>query len=276
MFLVAVVAIGVGFRFYHLENKVYWIDEVHASLRASGYRKREFADLVPRDKIISLAQLQEFQRISPQKGWDDTVAALAENAEHAPGFYLLLRGWMAAFGSSVMTTRALAATLSLLAFPALYWLAWELFQCSQVAQLAIALLAVSPLQVLYAQEARQYSLWVVTVLVSSAALLKAVRRQTWQGWVLYSITIVFGFYTHLISGLVFFGHGLYLGVLEKWRWTQRMRGYVFASLGGLGSLIPWLWVYFRYQNTIGEWQAQAIPLDALVKRWLLNLNAVFF
>lgn len=42
----------------------------------------------------------------------------------------------------------------------------------------MALIAVSPFHVLYAQEAREYSLWTVTILLSSAALLRAMRVKT--------------------------------------------------------------------------------------------------
>ncbi|MEG3987264.1 hypothetical protein QUA13_08880 [Microcoleus sp. S28C3] len=44
--------------------------------------------------------------------------------------------------------------------------------------IAVGLLAVSPLHVLYAQEARPYCLWPALILISCASLLRAMRLET--------------------------------------------------------------------------------------------------
>ncbi|MEG4330199.1 hypothetical protein Q5688_33505, partial [Microcoleus sp. herbarium5] len=63
-------------------------------------------------------------------------------------------------------------------------------------------LAVSPLHVLYAQEARPYSLWSALILLSCASLLRALRLQNKLSWSIYAVANIMGFYTHFFSLLV--------------------------------------------------------------------------
>src|SRR5207248_4961479 len=95
-------------------------------------------------------------------------------------------------------------------FPGLYWLCRELFGCSRTAWMAVALLAVSPFHVLYAQEAREYSLWTVAILLSSAALLRAARLQTRRTWWAYAASVALGLYSHTLFVLVAGAHGAYM------------------------------------------------------------------
>ena len=67
--------------------------------------------------------------------------------------------------------RSLSALISLLVFPSVYWLCRELFNVPLlVPGVAIALMAISPIQLVYAEEAQEYILWLVTILRSSALL----------------------------------------------------------------------------------------------------------
>ena len=179
--MAVILAIAIFFRFYNIDKKVYWIDEVHTSLRVAGYEKVEFAETAPAGKIITIDELHKFQRLNPERGWGDTINALAHNAEHTPIYYLITRLAMQLFGSSVAVTRGVAAAISLLVFPTIYWLCLELFQSRIVGAIALCLVAVSPLHIIYAQEARQYSLFTVTILLSSIALLKAISREQGTG-----------------------------------------------------------------------------------------------
>lgn len=274
--IVTVLVLGVFFRFVNLDKKVYWIDEVHTSVRVVGYKKTEFVDKAPSDRIINIKDLQFFQRLSPEKNWLDTINGLAGNAEHTPAYYAVVRLAMQLFGSSVTVTRGVAAVISLFVFPCIYWLCLELFASPLVGWIAMALVAVSPLHVLYAQEAREYSLLTVTTLLTSIALLRAIRQKTKLSWGRYALTVVLGLYSHLIFILVCVAHGSYLLIQERFRLTQNFLAYLMASLIGLITLIPWIVLYFINASSIGEWTARSINFDTLIRRWLLNLSALFF
>lgn len=273
--LVIVLVLGVVFRFVNLERKAYWIDEVHTSVRVAGYKKTEFVDKVPAERVIKIEELLEFQRITPEKDWSDTMKALAGNAEHTPLYYVMARLAMQWFGSSVTVTRGLAAVISLLVFPCVYWLCLELFASRLVGWIAMALIAVSPLHVLYAQEAREYSLWTVTILLSSASLLRAMRLKTKLSWGMYALSVAIGLYSHMLSVLVFIGHATYVFAMERFRWSKAFTAYIMASLAGFITLIPWIILYFINASTVGIWTNKRLTFFTLVKRWLVNLSAVF-
>ena len=99
--------------------------------------------------------------------------------------------------------------------------------------MAIALMTISSFHVLYAQEARPYSLWTVTILLSSWVLLRALRLKTQVSWGIYAVTLALGFYTHLYSLFVSIGHGIYppFTNADWWQFTRRK-----AELVGLGAI----------------------------------------
>jgi uncharacterized membrane protein len=79
----------------------------------------------------------------------------------------------------------------------------------------MTLLAISPFQILYAQESREYSLWMLITVLSSIALLRAIRLKTRLTWVIYGVTLVFGLYTYPFFALTIIGYGIYAIALEK-------------------------------------------------------------
>ena len=280
------LAWGIFFRFYHLDRKVFWGDEVFTAMRASGYSAAEVIERTYTGEILDLADLQQYQR-PIDRSWQQTWDALIGSPEQAPLYYLLARGWMLMFGEdvagvapadltrSISTWRSLSAVISLLLFPCVYWLCCELFASTATAWIAIALIALSPFYVLFAQEARLYSLWTVSIALSSAALLRARHQQ--RGWWLYALTLALSFYTFLFSGLVAIGHGIYVFALSGWRWSKTITAYLGATFLGLLLFSPWLVVILTHS---GQLSRNVAHLDQdqpnLSALWLLNLSRIFF
>ncbi len=308
LLLLIAIIVGIFFRFWQIDRKVYWIDEVHTSLRSVGYSRSEFVEQVPRDRPLSIDEFHQFQRLSPSRGWDDSLNALAQNAEHTPLYYLCVRLAMTVLGSSVTVTRAVAAFFSLLCLPAIYALCHQLWAYSNLSQgtannlseadlpspsngtvhipikarvigsLAVILLAVSPLQILYAQEARQYSLYGLMTLASSAALLRSLQRHKTEPkspfaiWWPYAVSASLLLYSHLIGALVLFTQGIYTLVTQRRAWRRQA-----LSVGAaLVSLLPWVALYFANASHIGAWTGRDIGVGTLAQRWLLNLSSLWF
>lgn len=277
---------GIFFRFYHLDRKVFWGDEVFTAMRSSGYSVEEVIDRTYTGEILSLADLQQYQH-PVDRTWSDTWNALVGNPEQAPLYYLLARGWTQIFGGdqvdvspaglarSIGVWRSLSAVISLLAFPTIYWLCSELFTSLTTGWIAIALIAASPFHVLFAQEARLYSLWTVTILLSSAALLRAKRTQT--GWWLYAFTLALSLYTFLFSAFVAIAHGIYICTLSGWRWSRTIAAYLAATAIGLVLFSPWIVVmvtHFRQlRRNVAHLSQDSFQLPA---KWLLNLSRLYF
>ena len=278
--IVVVLVLGIFFRFANLGQKVYWIDETYTSLRISGYTEAELIQEVVDGQARSIKYLQKYQRINSEKTVVDTVKGLAlEEPQIAPLYFIATRFWVQLFGDSVAVTRSMSAVFSLLALPCMYWLCLELFESSLTAWLAVSLLAVSPFQIVYAQEARPYSLFILIILLSSAALLRGMRLKTNSSWAIYAATVALGFYSHLLFALVLLGHGIYVAISENMRFNKTVIGYLLAAIAGFIALSPWTVVYLiNSQNVTNKtaWLFVKRPLSDLVKNWVLNITKQFF
>ncbi|MEL7084796.1 MAG: glycosyltransferase family 39 protein [Cyanobacteria bacterium J06597_1] len=275
-FVTVLLIVGIVLRLVNLDLKVYAHDEVYTSLRVSGYVGEEVSEAI-RDRYLTIEELLQYQDPG-DRSWGDTLHSLATHPEHPPLFYLLERGWISIFGSSVTSFRALPAVISLFLFPAIYWLCLELFESPTTGWFAIGLLAVSPFHVLFAQEARQYSLWALLTIVSSAALLRGMRTQNASMWWLFWVSSMLNFYTALLAPLLTFGHGLYVLVMEKWRPTKTVRRFVVAAVAAGIGFLPWLYVVYTgwttFQTKTG-WLNNDKTLPHLIRLWGLHLNTVF-
>lgn len=79
----------------------------------------------------------------------------------------------------------------------MYLLGRELFASSALGWLSVALLALSPVDIVLAQTARQYSLWTLTIIVSSWLLLRAMRLNQPRPWLFYGFAAAIGLYSHV-------------------------------------------------------------------------------
>ncbi|MGB3403194.1 MAG: glycosyltransferase family 39 protein [Microcoleaceae cyanobacterium] len=279
-FLIFTIILGIGFRFFNLGYPVYWFDETQTSLRISGYTKSEIAKTAYTSEIIQVGDfLNTYQYPTAEKQFSDVIQALSQHPEHSPLYYLFARFWLQIFPDSVASLRSLSALISLLALPAMYWLCWELFQSQAVSLIAVSLLTISPFHVIYAQEAREYSLWTVTILLSSAALLKALKINQLRSfhWGIYSLTVALGLYTHPFSVFVNIGQGIYVILLYAKKQINQFFDYFTASFIGLLLFLPWLWIVIQnLSNFVDNTKSTGVPREGLPLFWGLNLGRIFF
>jgi uncharacterized membrane protein len=278
-FIVILLAIGIFFRFVNLDKKVYWHDETYTSLRVSGYKVEQVSRKLFNSQEISIKDLQKYQRPNPETSAIDTIKGLAqEEPQHPPLYYAIARFWAQWFGSSPTAMRSLPVLFSLLVFPCIYCLCLELFDSSIVGWVAVVLIAVSPIFIRYAQEARQYSLWTVMILLSSVVLLRAIRLKTKFSWIAYAVTVALSLYCHLLSGLVFIGHGIYVFTSERFRPSKTFTAYLLASSFGILTFTPWLAVIVINNKRLfatTDWTKAPLPFLSLLKAWSLYLSRIF-
>ena len=280
--LVITIVIGTSFRFINndVSNKVYWRDEVLTSFDIAGYTLPQAFQKVYDGKIRNPLELQAYQRLNSETSVQDTLDALIVNeaSQHTPLYFILGRFWVNFFGSLPIKIRYFSAIISLLALPCIYWLCIELFASKLAGMIVMALTAVSLFHLYYAQEAREYSLWIVTTLLSSVLFLRAKRINTLPSWSFYTLSIALGLYSYPFTGFVVIGHGIYLAIIEKFRLTKALKAYLAAALLGLLSFSPWLWIMANNISQIRQmssWAVTKFPLNSLIKIWLSNVSFVF-
>jgi uncharacterized membrane protein len=280
-FSIILLVIGIFFRFVNIDKKVYWGDEVFTSLRISGYTVPEMDGQLRNGHLISIKDLEKYQYPNLEKTTIDTLKGLAiEESQVVPLYFVILRFWVEWFGNFVAVTRSFSAFISLLTFPCVYWLCQVLFKSSLTGWIAIALVAISPVHVLYAQEARAYSLWIVATLISSATLLRAMRLQTKFAWFTYTAALSLGFYSQLFFIFVAFGQGLYVFAIERFRLSKTLISYVLSLIAGFVIFLPWVFVMITnpapetvsWTNTKQTFFASATRWAGIVSRAFLDLG----
>ena len=247
-------------------------------------------------KTISVADLQrKYQHTNPEKSWLDTVKGLAtEEPQLPPLYFILARFWVQLFDPQVATVRSLSAWISLLVFPSIYWLCWELFRSTSAGWMAVTITAVGPFHVLYAQEARPYMMFAVLILLSNAILLRAIALQkspatfkstsklTKAVWSIYAIVLTLGLYCSLLFFLVIFAHSIYVIFTEKWRFSKTLIAYLLASAVAITFFAPWIWVLInnspKIEATVGlprlslSWISLLKPLILITCRIFIDTH----
>jgi uncharacterized membrane protein len=287
--LALILGLGIFFRFFNLEKKVFWHDEIYTQLHVAGYRSQEWQQSLFTGKIIGVEDMQKYLHLNPQRGLGDTITTLAvDDPHHPPLYYTIARYWVLVFGDSITIYRLLSAFFSLLAFPAIYWLSLELFSSPIIGWISVALLAVSPLVVLYAQEAREYALWTVIILLANWALLRAVRltsdvacreQKKIFSWGIYAVITAVSLYTSMSTSLIIAAHAAYILITEKLRPTKTAIAYLISLSITLILFLPWILVFLAnfetFYNSTAWSRTIKVPQIILFKSLGLNLSRSF-
>lgn len=222
------IIVGSILRFSNLDGKTVWSDEWSTIVFSLGHSFRD----IPLDKAIDLATMLELVQIDSSRNIGDTIAHLLAESTHPPLYFVLSHGWLELFASdgdliSIWQARSLSAVFGAIAIPAMFGLGWLVFESLFVAQIAAALMAVSPYGIYLAQEARHYTLailWVTASLACWVAVVRCLSRQQTPKRSLIFIWILvnsLGMATHYFFGLNLLAQALILLVL----WWQAFKAY---------------------------------------------------
>ncbi|WP_392533322.1 glycosyltransferase family 39 protein [Nostoc sp. C117] len=294
--IIFLLVMSILFRFFNLDGKVYSHDETYTSLRISGYTITEAKQELFNNRVIGKESFAKFQGANQEKSLNDIIMSLArEDSLHPPLYYIIARLWMEIFGNSVTAIRSLSAFISLLVFPCIYWLCRELFNVPlSVPGIAIALTAISPIHLVYAQEAQEYILWLISILLSSASLLRAMQLESqhqdrltkerqrpdiFASWSIYAITLTISLYTFIWSGFIALAHGIYVAIAARFQVTETVRAYLLASLVSFLAFMPWITIvmghFFKFLIS-GEKTTTQSSLMPIVPFLLMQISRIFF
>jgi uncharacterized membrane protein len=237
--IVAAALLFSGLRFFRLDQKLYWVDEVATSTHVTGQKDALLSVQLERLRPTQLGQVQKLLILSPKASMTGTIRSLRENdPHHTPLYYLLLNRWAWGFGLAPARLRLLSSLFSFLSLFAIAWLAFELFESKTIAAMSALVFAASPFELIYAQQAREYSFWVLLILVTTGIFLKLMRRPTWLLAIAYAVFSSALLYTHLFSIWILVAHGCAAIILFRNR--RKLLIYAAAILTALLLFTPWV------------------------------------
>ncbi|MBE9193200.1 glycosyltransferase family 39 protein [Gloeocapsopsis crepidinum LEGE 06123] len=286
--LIAVILVGGLLRFWHLDLKSFWLDEIITALFSLG---RNYND-VPLDVVFPVEGLSQIFSFKAALSCPQIAANLATQSVHPPLFFCLLHSWVqTAFvgiedWGLVWSLRSLPALIGVAAIAAIYWLNAIAFSRS-AGLIAAAFMAVSPFAVYLSQEARHYTLPILLITLSLVGLTQIqkdllqqkLRYFTWLGWIAVNCL---GFYTHYFFILAFVAQVVTLLALMYSR-RRSLPRYSFLAIAAsilvvVASFIPWLLAMLSHANrSETTWLSQSNPIAPIYQTlasWVLMLIAL--
>lgn len=277
----AVALVSLFFRFSNLETKVFWHDEAYTAVPVSGYQRSKIRDDIYNRTVLNqpftAENFQIYQHPQPGTTLGNTIDAVAvEEPQNSPLYFILARLWLQATNlPPILGLRLLSVLIGLLLFPGVYVLCQQLFKARAIAWVGVGLFLTSPLHLIYAQEARQYSLLTVITVWASVLLLQAIQTQRVKHWVFYSVLCILGFYTQPFFAFVAAAHGVYVVLGDRLK-PSRIVSYLMATGMSVLAFLPWLHVIMNDLGAISDWRGvNTLPLPGLIGRWLINLCHTF-
>lgn len=284
--LAGAIALGAILRFWHLDSKFLWLDEVITAIFSLG---RNYHD-VPLDVVFPLERLEQIFTFQPAS-CSQIANNLATQSTHPPLFFCLMHSWFEWINpvapNWVWTLRALSAVFGTIAIAAIYLLNTTAFSPT-AGLMAAAMMAVSPFGVYLSQEARHYTLPVLAITLSLVGLLLIQqdlfvrRRSRWGIWLFWAIVNIIGLYIHYFFILALASEIVTLLALMYWYRHNLPRHSVLAfcltMLAILASFMPWLptlVVHFTRPET--SWiptPHNVAPIYQIFASWVLMIVAL--
>jgi uncharacterized membrane protein len=273
--LVAVaVTAGFAFRLFGLDRKLIWADETVTAFFLSGHSDEELQQL--EGKVVTADQLMKFQRLNTEKTAADALRQLSNRqAEQGPIYYMLARAWAVKMGGELKDLRLFSAVLGILLIPATFYLCMELFGSTLTAGVAAALVALSPLALLYSQVARPYCLWCLEEVVASIALLQALRSGGFMRWAIFTALSLIGLYTQFLNETVLAAQVAFVALQSRFRISKRNMAFCCSLLVAELLYSPWFRLIATGHNDQSNWTEKNIGAMRIGQGVASDLGRVF-
>lgn len=151
------------------------------------------------------------------------------NNWNAPLYWIALHFWTKIFGFSEFSLRFPGMLFSFSAIWVIYLLAKELFN-KNTALLSAALAGFSAFHIWYAQDARDYSMFMFFGTLSSYLLVLALKKGGYWRWAWYFAAVFAGIYTNYYVVLLVGAQILYLLIINKFRPNRYWLFFLFPVL----------------------------------------------
>jgi uncharacterized membrane protein len=219
LILTGILLLGIGLRFWHLDLKALWLDEVTTALFSLG---KNYQD-IPVEKVLSLTEIHNFFQLKSGVSCSEIADNLTTQSTHPPLFFCLLHQWLhwlEPFSNSLSVAwrlRSFSAILGVMGIIVIYLLNRIAFSAYS-GLIAATVMAVSPFAVYLSQEARHYMLPIVLITSSLLGLIKIyqslqqgeIKVRFWLGW---SLINAISLYVHYFCIFSLIAQGLILIVI---------------------------------------------------------------
>lgn len=253
LLIVVIFAASLSVRLYKLDSQTLECDELYTIPAATGHQyvylsseANTLQNRLPR----TTSEYRELLTPDPGIGLSSVTGVLKRNV-HLPLYFYLMHYWLDWFGTSERILRFPSAFFGALAVVMIFLLGKELFN-PFIGLVASILLAFSPEQIYFSQQARMYSLLALLVVASTYVIVLAAKRSA-NYWLYcaYALISIAGLYTHyeyvfcLAAQTVYVWIGSPRGGQSKARW-------LLTQLIIAAAFLPWVLIGVAQKKTSPE------------------------
>ena len=239
--LIFVTSLSV--RLYKLDGQTLECDELYTIPAATGHQYVYLSHEANAAPTIIPATTHEYKNLlEPEAGFGlSAVTAVLKRNVHLPAYFYLMHYWMELFGNSEFALRLPAAIFGALAAFMLFFLGKELFGLLPGVVSAL-LMALSPEQIYFSQQARMYSLLALLAISSTYTLVLTGKRLE-SSWLYfwYALVSVAGLYTHYEYAFCFAAQIAYVWLGSPLGRQKRTRWLITHSSIAV-AFLPWVFI----------------------------------
>ena len=269
---IIIVLIGIILKFYRIDHKLFWFDEICTVQHTSGIPDGNYPGLIQLNEIKNISFYNDLYHLNKQ---NYTIGAqlkgLFSSTQLTPLHYSFLMIWYRIVGDDYSDYRLFGVFIFILTLPFFFLLTRILFKSNLAGWVAVSLYAISPYINLFTQEARYYILWSFFLIILHYLLLKVIQHNSIRWWIAYSLIAVLAMYTSAFSGIIIFGHFIYIWFLRK---DLRLAYYI-NLLIVLVAYLPWIYSIFIHRSEIissVSWHS----IDQPVPFWMPFLGQILY
>lgn len=255
--LTFVIGLAIVLRFWNLELKPLWMDEVITAIFSLG---KNYSS-IPLDVVLPLENLRDIFGYQSGVSCPQIAQNIATESTHPPlffcGMYFWL-GWMNPLGDDWVTKLRSPSVLFGVGLVVTIYFLNRLAFSRKAGLIGAAFVAVSPFAVYLSQEARHYTLPMLMISLSLLALIQIqqdiFQRQQFKIWLWLTWAIInsIAIYIHYFCIIAFIAQIATLllisGRLKLINFPKVCLGLILSSSTVLISLIPWLGIIQNHLN----------------------------
>ncbi len=186
----------------------------------------------------------------------------------APPLYYLIVHLALQFGSDETAVRLPSFFFSVATIPLMNIVARRLFD-ERIALVSAVGLALNPLHVFYAQEARMYAVLGFLTLAAVLFFHRAWFEGGFSNWALFALAQTLALYTHSLAGLILFALDVFV-LFKRGELRERWQGLGLAHLFIAIAFLPWLGILLQQAVRVREgfWASTSTPLVLVTTPYL--------
>lgn len=253
LLVVLIFAASLTVRLYRLDGQTLECDELYTVPAATGHQyvylssePTNVQQLLP----MTTSEYRELVTPDPSIGLESVRGVLKRNV-HLPFYFYLMHYWTHWFGTSEWVLRFPSALFGALSVVMLFLLGRQLFN-PFVGLVSAILLAFSPEQIYFSQQARMYSLLVLLVVASTYIIVLTASRPT-NKWLYgaYALISIAGLYTHYEYVFCLAAQTAYLWLASPNRRQTRF-SWLLTQLIIAAAFLPWVLIGIAQKKTSPE------------------------